>query len=156
MDIELNTGDKAPDFTLQDQNGMTRSLKDYSGKPLMIFFYPKASTPGCTTQSCNVRDAREDFLSLGCAVLGVSPDREDSQKKFDENHGLGFPLLCDTETIMAEAYGVWGEKRMYGKSYMGIIRSAFLIDHEGKIAGAWYKISPKDTVPEVMKILKTL
>ncbi|MBN2628786.1 MAG: thioredoxin-dependent thiol peroxidase [Spirochaetales bacterium] len=156
MELHLNTGDMAPDFTLKDQDGKTHSLKDYRGKPLMIYFYPKASTPGCTTQSCNVRDARDDFSSLGCAVLGVSPDKEGAQKKFDEKHGLGFPLLCDTETAMAEAYGVWGEKKMYGKSYMGIIRSAFLVDGEGKIAGTWYKVSPKDTVPEVMKVLESL
>ena len=156
MDEKLKAGDRAPDFSLTDQNGKKHSLSDYAGKPLMIYFYPKASTPGCTTQSCNVRDAREQWDSLGCAVLGVSPDDEKAQKKFDENHQLSFPLLCDTETEMARAYGVWGEKKMYGKSYMGIIRSAFLIDAGGKLAGTWYKISPKDTVSKVWEILKDL
>ena len=156
MEVKLEIGERAPDFILNDQYGRSHSLKDYYGKPLMIYFYPKASTPGCTTQSCSVRDAREEWDSLGCSVFGVSPDGEKAQKKFDEKHQLGFPLLCDTEREMAEAYGVWGEKKMYGKSYMGIIRSAFLIDGEGRLQGVWYKISPKETVPRVMKALKEI
>ena len=156
MEEKLKPGDRAPDFTLYDQNGNSRSLKDFSGKPLMIYFYPKASTPGCTTQSCSVRDARDEWASLDCSVLGVSPDGERAQKNFDEKHQLGFPLLCDTEKVMAEAYGVWGEKKMYGKSYMGIIRSAFLIDGEGMLKGVWYKVSPKDTVPRAMEVLKAI
>ncbi|MDC7225075.1 MAG: thioredoxin-dependent thiol peroxidase [Spirochaetales bacterium] len=156
MNAKLTVGQEAPDFTLTDQNGKKHSLSDYRGAPLMVYFYPKASTPGCTTQSCNIRDARQEWEELNCAVLGISPDDGKAQKKFDEKNGLGFPLLCDTEKTAAELFGVWGEKKMYGKSYMGIIRSAFLIDGEGKLAGVWYKISPKDTVPEVMKVLKTL
>lgn len=151
MNLEIN--DKAPDFHLTDQNGNAHSLKDYAGKKVMIYFYPKANTPGCTTQSCSVGEAREDLSQLGCSVLGVSPDEAKAQLKFDKDFTLGFPLLCDTEKEMAQAFGVWGEKKMYGKSYMGIIRSAFLIDEEGVLEGVWYKISPKDTVPQVKKAL---
>jgi len=100
-----------------------------------------------------VRDALSELDQRGVAVVGISPDPEKDQKKFDDKHSLGFPLLCDTEHEIAEAYGVWGEKKMYGKTFMGIVRSSFLIDGEGKIAAAWYKISPKDTVPELMRAL---
>ena len=100
-----------------------------------------------------MRDALSDLDKRGVAVVGISPDSEKDQKKFDDKHSLGFPLLCDTEHDIAESYGVWGEKKMYGKTYMGIVRSSFLIDGDGKIAAAWYKISPKDTVPELMKVL---
>jgi peroxiredoxin Q/BCP len=100
-----------------------------------------------------VRDALPDLGKRGIAVVGISPDPEKQQKKFDDKHNLGFPLLCDTEHIIAESYGVWGEKKMFGKTSMGIVRSSFLIDEKGKIAAAWYKISSKDTVPELMKVL---
>lgn len=150
---QLKIGDKAPAFSLQDQAGKTVKLSDFKGRKLLVYFYPKASTPGCTVQSCNVRDARRDFLKRGVAVVGVSPDKPAAQKRFDDKYGLGFPLLADTEHAMAEAYGVWGEKSMYGKKYFGIIRSSFLIDEKGRIAGAWYKVSPADTVPEATKAL---
>jgi len=156
MAEQLKPGDSCPDFELKDQNGKVHQLSDYSGSPLLIYFYPKALTPGCTTQSCAVRDAQEDFKGLNCASLGVSPDDEKLQKKFEEKHGLNFPLLCDEEHRMAEAFGVWGEKKMYGKSYMGIIRSSFLIDGAGKIVEAWYKVKPGDTVPNAMKALENL
>jgi len=147
---QLKPGDKAPAFSLQDQSGKTVSLAQFKGKKLLVYFYPKANTPGCTIQSCNVRDAKPAFAKKGVAVVGVSPDKPGAQQKFDEKFGLGFPLLADTEHAMADAYGVWGEKSMYGKKYFGIVRSAFLIDEKGKIAGAWYKVSPADTVPEAM------
>jgi len=147
---QLKVGDKAPAFSLQDQSGKTVSLAQFKGKKLLVYFYPKANTPGCTVQSCAVRDAKPAFAKKGVAVIGVSPDKPSAQQKFDEKFGLGFPLLADTEHAMAEAYGVWGEKSMYGKKYFGIIRSSFLIDEKGKIAGAWYKVSPGDTVPEAM------
>jgi thioredoxin-dependent peroxiredoxin len=150
---QLKVGDKAPAFSLEDQQGRAVTLADFKGKKLLVYFYPKASTPGCTVQSCNVRDARRDFSKKGVAVIGVSPDKPAAQKKFDEKYTLGFPLLADTEHTMAEAYGVWGEKSMYGRKYFGIVRSSFLIDEKGKIAGAWYKVSPADTVPEAMKLL---
>lgn len=144
---QLTTGSTVPDFSLQDQNGDTVSLADFKGRKLLIYFYPKASTPGCTTQSCSVRDARQQLLDLGVACLGVSPDAPDAQKKFETSQQLNFPLLCDQDHQVAEAYGVWGEKSMYGKKYMGIIRSSFLIDGNGKLIQAWYKVSPADTVP---------
>lgn len=152
----LKPGDKAPAFALADQNKQQRSLADYKGHALFIYFYPKALTPGCTTQSCNVRDALAELTPLGVAVVGISPDPPLLQKQFDERHGLGFPLLADTEHAVAEAYGVWGEKSMYGKTYMGITRSAFLIDAKGKIAQAWYKIRPEETVPELRRVLGSL
>ena len=151
---QLKAGDKAPAFSLQDQSGETVSLARFKGQKLLIYFYPKANTPGCTIQSCNVRDARPTLAKKGVAVIGVSPDTPTAQQKFDEKYGLGFPLLADTEHAMAEAYGVWGEKSMYGRKYFGIIRSAFLVDRKGRIAGAWYKVSPGDTVPEALAALK--
>jgi len=151
---QLKVGDKAPAFSLQDQQGKTVTLSGFKGRKLLIYFYPKASTPGCTVQSCNVRDAKRDFTKKGVVVVGVSPDKPSAQKKFDDKYELGFPLLADAEHAIAEAYGVWGEKSMYGKKYFGIIRSSFLIDEKGKVAGAWYKVSPADTVPEALAALK--
>ena len=153
---QLKAGDKAPAFSLQDQSGETVSLARFKGQKLLIYFYPKANTPGCTIQSCHVRDARPAFAKKGVAVIGVSPDKPTAQQKFDEKYSLGFPLLADTEHAMAEAYGVWGEKSMYGRKYFGVVRSAFLVDGKGKIAGAWYKVSPGDTVPEAMAALKKI
>jgi len=150
---QLKVGDKAPAFSLEDQQGKTVKLSDFKRQKLLIYFYPKANTPGCTVQSCSVRDAKRDFTKQGVAVIGVSPDKPAAQKKFDAKYELGFPLLADIEHAMAESYGVWGEKSMYGRKYFGIIRSSFLIDERGKIAGAWYKVSPADTVPEAMAAL---
>ena len=149
----LEPGDVAPSFELLDQDETTVSLADFAGRKLLIFFYPKADTPGCTTQSCAVRDAREDLSSLGMDVVGISPDKPDAQSKFDQKFGLGFPLLADTDHAVAEAYGVWGEKMNYGKKYWGIIRSSFLIDEQGHVEQAWYKVSPKDTVPNARKAI---
>ena len=150
---QLQTGDQAPDFALPDQHGVTHRLSDYAGRTVLIYFYPKASTPGCTTQSCAVRDARADWAARGVAALGISPDAPADQRRFDEAYSLGFPLLADTDHAVAEAYGVWGEKTMYGRTSMGILRSAFLIDGAGRVAQAWYRISPKDTVPSVDEAL---
>lgn len=151
--INLRTGDKAPGFELPDQDGKTVRLADFKGKKLLLYFYPKANTPGCTLQSCSVSRAREDFSSIGVAVLGMSPDKPASQKRFDSLFSLGFPLLCDTDHKVAEAYGVWGEKSFLGKKFMGIIRSSFLIDEDGKILQTWYKVSPGDTVPNAKSFL---
>ena len=149
----LNAGDNAPKFALLDQHGRKVKLSDFKGKKLLVYFYPKALTPGCTTQSCNVRDALGDLQAAGAEAVGISPDPPDKQLKFDTKHSLGFPLLADEDHAVAEAFGVWGEKSMYGKKYMGIIRSSFLIDEKGKIVEAWYKVSPKDTVPNAQEAL---
>ena len=140
--MALEAGDKAPAFTLLDQSGEKVRLSAFKGRKVMLYFYPRADTPGCTTQSCNLRDIAGDIGDT--QILGVSPDKPEKQAKFDEKYGLGFPLLADEDHAVAEAYGVWAEKKNYGKVYMGIVRSAFLIDEKGKIEQAWYKISPKD------------
>jgi peroxiredoxin Q/BCP len=149
----LKSGDPAPEFSLLDQAGETVKLSDFAGRKLLVYFYPKADTPGCITQSCAVRDAREDLSSLGVDVVGISPDKPDAQSKFDQKYGLGFPLLADTDHAIAEAYDAWGEKVNYGRTYMGIVRSSFLIGEDGRIEHAWYKVSPKDTVPNAQKAL---
>jgi peroxiredoxin Q/BCP len=149
----LQPGDPAPPFSLRDQNGNTVSLSDHAGRKLLVYFYPEADTPGCTKQSCAVRDARTEFGSLRVDVVGISPDEPGEQDKFDRKYGLGFPLLADTDHAVAEAYGVWGEKTLYGRTYMGIVRSSFLIDENGKVARAWYKIKPEDTVPKALEAL---
>ncbi|MGO9120110.1 MAG: thioredoxin-dependent thiol peroxidase [Desulfomonilaceae bacterium] len=148
----LKKGDKAPTFNLTDQDGKQVKLVDFKGKKVLLYFYPKADTPGCTKQACSVRDARQGFQDLGIIALGISPDAVEAQKKFDEKHALAFPLLSDLDHKVAELYGAWSEKKMYGRSFMGIVRSAFLIDEAGKIMGAWYKIKPENTVPEAKKV----
>jgi peroxiredoxin Q/BCP len=149
----LKAGDQAPRFDLPDQSGRSVKLADYNGRKLLVYFYPKADTPGCTAQSCAVRDAREDLSGLGVDVVGISPDKPGKQQRFDEKFGLGFPLLSDTDHSVAEAYGTWGERSMYGKTYMGIIRSSFLIDEQGRVLRAWYKVKPGDTVPNALAAL---
>src|SRR5438093_8264240 len=124
----LKPGDEAPAFALEDQHGNTVRLSDFEARKLLLYFYPKADTPGCTTQSCAVRDAGTSLAKEGIAAVGISPDKPSAQAKFDEKYSLGFPLLADTDHAVAESYGVWGEKANYGKNYMGIIRSAFLVD----------------------------
>ena len=149
----LKAGDKAPDFSLTDQNGDTVKLSQFKGKKLLVYFYPKADTSGCVKQACSVRDAAPDFSGLNVAAVGISPDKPDKQKKFDEKYSLGFPLLSDVDNAVAKAFGAWGEKKMYGKTYEGIIRSAFLIDEYSVILNIWYKVSPADTASNVMKAL---
>ena len=149
----LKIGNKAPDFALVDQDGNTVRLGDFAGRKLLVYFYPKANTPGCTKQSCAVRDASAELGKLSVAAVGISPDAPEAQKKFDSKYGFGFPLLADEDHAVAGAFGVWGEKSMYGKKDMGIIRSAFLISEDGTIQEAWYKISPAKTVPSVLAAL---
>ena len=147
--MPLKPGDKAPNFALLDQDGNKLQLSDLKGRRVLVYFYPKADTPGCTQQACGLRDVAGDIGDT--AVIGVSPDAPAKQAKFDTKYGLGFPLLADEDHAVAEAYDVWTEKSMYGRKYMGILRSAFLIDPSGKVSEAWYKISPKDTATNLLK-----
>lgn len=149
----LQPGDVAPPFELPDQDGRQVSLAQFRGRKLLLYFYPKADTPGCTTQACTIRDAKSELEALGVAALGISPDAPGAQKKFDAKYGLGFPLLSDVNHQVAQAYGVWGERKMYGKTTQGIIRSAFLIDEAGRIMKAWYQVKPADTVTLATKAL---
>ena len=126
-------------------------LADYKGKKLLLFFYPKANTPGCTKQACSVSASSTDLKKLGIESVGISPDLPDKQMNFDLKYNLGFPLLSDPDHKTAKSYGAWGEKTMYGKKYEGILRSSFLIDEKGKILQAWYKVKPEDTVPLVLE-----
>ena len=144
---QLKVGDKAPGFSLQDQNDNEVSLSDFKGKKLLLFFYPRADTPGCTKQACSVRDSAGDLEEHGAAAVGISPDAPARQKKFDDKYGLAIPLLSDADHKVAVAYGAWGEKTMYGKTREGIIRSSFLIDDKGAIIQLSYKVKPLDTVP---------
>lgn len=150
---QLKVGDKAPAFALKDQDGRTVSLADFKARKLLLYFYPKADTPGCTAQACGVRDAMEELAEAGAVPVGISPDEPAKQKKFDDNYDLGFPLLSDPDHKVAQAYGAWGEKSMYGKKYQGIIRSSFLIDETGKILQVSYKVKPQDTVPNARKAI---
>ena len=153
---QLKAGDKAPAFTLKDQEGNAVKLSDFRGRKLLVYFYPKADTPGCTKQACSVRDERQELKEVGVVAVGISPDEPEVQKKFDKKYGLGFPLLSDPDHTVAQAYGVWGEKKMYGRTSMGIIRSSFLIDEQGEVIQAWYEVSPADTVPKAQKALEEL
>ncbi len=154
MKYRLKIGDKAPEIILEDQNKKIVKLSDYLGKKVLIYFYPRANTPGCTTQSCEIRDAKPNFKDLGVDVIGISPDTPKKQSNFDLKHSLGFPLLCDIDNITCKDYGVWGEKKLYGKVYMGLIRSSFLVDEKGFIVEVWYKVSPKKNVPLALEVLK--
>ncbi|MDQ1565704.1 MAG: thioredoxin-dependent peroxiredoxin [Actinomycetota bacterium] len=149
--MSLKAGDPAPDFTLSDQHGNTVRLSEFRGRKVIVYFYPRADTPGCTAQSCGLRDVADQIGDT--VIIGISPDKPAAQKKFDTKYGLGFALLADEDHGVAEAYGAWGEKSMYGKKYMGIVRSAFLIDEQGKLEQAWPKISPKDTPTNLLKAL---
>lgn len=147
----LKPGDAAPSVTLSDQHGTTVSLAGYRGRKVLVFFYPKASTPGCTQQACLLRDLADQFGDT--AIMGISPDTSSSQLKFDQKNSLGFALLADTDHAVAEAFEVWKKKSMHGREYMGIERSAFLIDETGTISHAWYKISPKETPLRLLEAL---
>ena len=146
----LKQGSKAPKIELLDQNGKPWSLAAQGKKKILVYFYPKADTPGCTTQSCGLRDIKSETGRT--VIVGISPDKSEKQKKFDDKYELGFPLLADTEHVVAEAFKVWKEKSMYGRKYMGIERSAFLIQ-DGVVLEAWYKISPADTPKNLLKAL---
>ncbi len=143
--------DKAPAFTLPDQHGNPVTLSGFKGRRVLVYFYPKADTPGCTTQACGLRDIADQIGDT--VVLGLSPDKPAALAKFDTKYSLGFTLLSDVDHAVAEAFDVWKEKKNYGKVYMGIERSAFLIDGAGKVEHAWYKISAKDTPTKLLEAL---
>jgi peroxiredoxin Q/BCP len=149
----LQADDTAPDFTLPDQNGEDVTLSDLRGQTVVLYFYPRADTPGCTTQACGVRDRRADYADAGARVLGVSPDPVDAVAKFSGKYDLDFTLLADADHAVADQYGTWVEKSMYGKKYMGVQRSTFIIDPEGKIAHVIEKASPKTHDDAVLKLL---
>jgi peroxiredoxin Q/BCP len=149
----LQQDDLAPAFELVDQEERLVRLSDFRGRKLLLYFYPQADTPGCAAQAGEVRDARAELLGLGVEVLGVSPDLPKDQKAFDERLSLGFALLSDPDHAVADAYGVWGERSTHGRTVVGIIRSSFLIDEEGRIERAWYEVSPMDTVPNARAAL---
>jgi peroxiredoxin Q/BCP len=146
----LAEGSVAPDFVLLDQDGKKFSLSKMGKKKVLIYFYPKADTPGCTAQSCGLRDIKDKIGRT--VIVGISPDKSEKQKKFDDKYELGFPLLADTENVVAKAFKVWKKKSMYGREYMGIERSAFLVQ-DGVVLHAWYKISPADTPTNLLKAL---
>jgi peroxiredoxin Q/BCP len=152
----LEVGSKAPAFTLQSDSGKKIKLSDFKGKAVVLYFYPKDDTPGCTKEACAFRDASLQLQELGAVVLGVSPDDADSHAKFRDKFSLNFPLLSDPEHKMAEEYGAWREKNMYGKKSMGIQRSTYLIDGAGKIAKVWKKVSVDGHDAQVLEALKEL
>jgi peroxiredoxin Q/BCP len=147
---ELTVGAKAPVFSTPDQTGKTVSLSDFAGKTVVLYFYPKDDTPGCTAQACSYRDEYAAFKKKGVVVLGMSPDDAESHAKFAEKFSLQFPLLADEGHVIAEKYGVWVEKSMYGKKYMGVERSTFVIGPDGKLAAIYRKVKPNETVAEVL------
>ncbi len=149
-------GSPAPDFTLPDQDGNEVSLGDLKGQTVVLYFYPRADTPGCTTQACGVRDRTGDYLDAGARVIGISPDPVAAVRKFADKHSLGFTLLADEDHSVADAYGVWVEKSMYGKKYMGVQRSTFIIGPDGKVAKAFPKVSPKTHDDVVLAALAEL
>jgi peroxiredoxin Q/BCP len=149
-------GSKAPAIKLQDDTGKFVSLSDFKGKPVILYFYPKDSTPGCTTESCDFRDNLNRFAKSGAAVLGLSADSVESHRKFKEKQGLNFPLLSDPDHKALEAYGVWQEKSLYGRKFMGIVRTTFIIDGEGKIAQVFPKVKVAGHVDAVLAALNSL
>jgi peroxiredoxin Q/BCP len=151
---ELKVGQKAPEFTLLDDNGQKVKLGDFKGKKVVLYFYPKDDTPGCTTEACNFRDGFDEIKGRGAVVLGVSADSVESHKKFKKKFELNFPLLADPEKKMIESYGVWKEKSMYGKKYMGIERTTFVIDPQGKISHVFSKVKVAEHFDEVVEALE--
>lgn len=149
----LKEGDKAPDFTANDQNGKTVSLADYRGKNVILYFYPKDDTPGCTAESCDFRDNYQSLLGKGYEVIGVSTDDEKSHKKFETKYSLPFTLIADSSHEIVEAYGVWVEKNMYGKKYMGTARTTFIIDAEGIIKHVIAKVDTKASSQQVLDLV---
>ena len=151
---KLEVGDKAPAFTLLDQNENKIKLSEFKGKKVFVYFYPRANTPGCTVQAKSLSESLKEISKFDVTVIGISPDMPDKLIKFDEKHSLNFTLLSDPDKKIALKYGVVAEKTMFGKKKIGIVRSSFLISEKGKIIKTWYKISPKDTVPKLIEELE--
>jgi len=151
---QLKEGDKAPAFTAKDQNGKTVSLADFKGKTVILYFYPKDDTPGCTAEACDFRDNYQSLIAKGFEVIGVSTDDEKSHKKFESKYSLPFPLNADTDHHIVEAYGVWGEKNMYGKKYMGTMRTTFIINTDGVIDKLIDKVDTKASSQQVLDLLQ--
>lgn len=154
--MDLKVGQKAPELNLPDENGKVHKLADYKGKTIVLYFYPADDTPGCTLEACNFRDDYLKYKAAGAVILGVSPDDEGSHEKFKKKFSLPFPLLADAGHRVCEKYGVWGEKSMFGKKYMGVIRSTFIIDADGKIAEVFSKVSVAKHSQKVLATLKEL
>ena len=154
--MPLAPGDRAPEFSLPDQDGREVSLSDFRGTPAVVYFYPKADTPGCTVQACGVRDHRPEYVSAGVPVVGVSPDAVPKLKSFDDKHALDFPLLSDADHAVAEAYGVWVKKSMYGRTYFGNERTTFVIDADGRIAAVLRKVKPAEHDKLVLEALGSI
>jgi peroxiredoxin Q/BCP len=153
---ELKVGDKAPAFSLKNTEGKTVRLADFKGKRLVIYFYPKDATPGCTVEACAFRDDYADLQQYGVEVVGVSADDQKSHQKFTEKHSLPFALLSDPDHTMIEKYGAWGEKSLYGRKFMGILRMTYIIDEEGRIAYIFKKVKPETHSQDVLKVIDAL
>jgi peroxiredoxin Q/BCP len=149
----LAAGDRAPGFSLEDADGRTVSLADYTGKTVVLYFYPKDDTPGCTTEACGFRDAWDGFLAKGAVVIGISPDKPASHAKFKAKYRLPFLLLADPDATVLKAYGAWGQKSMYGKTYDGVIRSTFVIGPDGTIIKVFPKVKPEGHAMEIQALL---
>lgn len=154
--MAVEEGKAAPAFTLEDTDGNKVSLKDFKGRNVVVYFYPKDDTPGCTVEACSFRDTDDELADRGVVVLGISPDSVESHRAFREKYDLPFPLLADEDHAVAEAYGAWRERNLYGKRFMGIQRSTFLIDKKGRIAKVWKRVSPKDHARQVLAAIDAL
>jgi thioredoxin-dependent peroxiredoxin len=152
--MPISTGIDAPDFTLLDETGTPRSLADYRGKPVVLYFYPKDDTSGCTTEACSFRDDYSAYEGTGVVILGVSPDSPKSHAKFKQKYQLPFTLLADEDHQVSEAYGVWGRKKFMGREYDGVFRTTFLIDPQGKIAQVWENVKPANHSQEILAVLQ--
>jgi thioredoxin-dependent peroxiredoxin len=147
---QLKEGATAPVFSGKDQDGKTVSLEDFKGKKVILYFYPKDDTPGCTAEACNLRDNYESLLSMGFAIIGVSPDNATSHSKFKTKYNLPFSLIADPDSSIIKAYGVWGEKKMYGRSYMGVLRTTFVIDEKGRIMKIFDKVETQNHTQQIL------
>ncbi|MCW5876862.1 MAG: thioredoxin-dependent thiol peroxidase [Anaerolineales bacterium] len=154
--MTITEGQMAPDFSLNDETGKAHKLSDYRGQTVVLYFYPKDDTPGCTQQACDFRDSHQRYLAQGAVVLGVSPDSEASHQKFKIKHDLPFPLLADPDHAVCELYGVWQEKSMYGKKYFGVVRTTFVIDPEGRVAKIFEKVKVPEHSSKVLDVLESL